>query len=87
MPAVARPLRPVQALLLRAAVQTVPPWLRERLGLDRRWALPAWQRGLVRVLARTADRLLIGSSAAVNSCRRLGLPDDHLYSRTPPSGR
>jgi uncharacterized protein (DUF2236 family) len=78
MPAVARPLRPMQRLLLRAAVQTVPPWLRERLELGPAWALPAWQAGIVRRLAQGADRLVLESSAAVQSCRRLGLADDHL---------
>ena len=79
-PVLARPLRPVQTLLIKAAVQITPAWVRERLGLDRRWILRPWQRRLVRKIGETADRLLLRSSPAVQSCRRLGLPDDFLYA-------
>jgi len=79
MPALPSPLRPLQALLIRAAVDIVPASARERLGLrDRR--LARWQRDLIRGLARSADRLLLSSSAAVQSCRRLALQDDFLYA-------
>ena len=78
MPALAAPLRPVQALLVRAAVDVVPAPLRERLGL-RAQGLAAWQRPLVCRLARAADRLVLASSAPVQACRRLGLRDDFLY--------
>jgi len=82
MPALAVPLRPMQSLLLRAAVDILPEWARERLGLQR-WQLGAWQRRIVCRLAAGADRLLLRSSAAVQSCRRLQLQDDYLYA-TPP---
>jgi len=87
MPALAPPLRPLQALLIRAAVDIVPPSARERLGLQGRRLAP-WQRRLVGWLARGADRLLLRSSAAVQSCRRLALRDDYLYaaSRAPHDG-
>ena len=79
MPALPAPLRPVQALLIRAAVDIVPASARDRLGLrDRR--LARWQRALIRGLARGADRLVLSSSAAVQSCRRLALQDDFLYA-------
>jgi hypothetical protein len=42
-------------------------------------AAGARERQLVRCVAAGADRLLLPSSAAVQSCRRLGLPDDYLY--------
>jgi uncharacterized protein (DUF2236 family) len=76
----AAPLRPAQAWLIRAAVHIVPAPVRSVLGLDARWALPPWQARLVRRIAQSADRLMLSSSAAVQSCRRLGLPDDHLYA-------
>jgi uncharacterized protein (DUF2236 family) len=79
-PVLPRPLRPMQTLLIKAAVQITPAWVRERLGLDRHWILRPWQRHLVRKIGETADRLLLHSSPAVQSCRRLGLPDDILYS-------
>ena len=78
-----RPLRAFQHVLLKAAVQTVPAWIRDELGLDERWNLPAWQRRWVCGAGALADRLLLAHSPAVLACRRLGLPDDHLY----PVGR
>jgi uncharacterized protein (DUF2236 family) len=84
MPGLPVPLRPLQALLVRAAVDIVPPWTRERLGL-RHERLGPLQRRLVGRLARGADRLLLRSSAAVQACRRLALRDDYLYA-APPRG-
>ncbi len=78
VPAFPRPLRPFQRLLVRAAVNILPGWVRTRLGLDGQ-RLRGWERNLIRLAARNADRLLIRSSPAVQSCRRLGLPDDYLY--------
>jgi uncharacterized protein (DUF2236 family) len=80
-PVLPGPLRPVQRLMIRAAVELVPGWIRERLGLDTSLGLRAWQRPLVRIAGALADRLMLHSSPAVQSCRRLGLPDDYLYSR------
>jgi uncharacterized protein (DUF2236 family) len=75
------PLRPVQRMLVRAAVDIVPPWVRERLGLDARHGLRGWERPLVRQLGRLSDRLMLPSSPAVQSCVRLDLPPDYLYRR------
>lgn len=72
-------LRPMQRLLLRAAVELTPIWLRERLGLGARHGLRAWERRLVRQLGGMADRVLLRNSPAVQSCTRLGLPADYLY--------
>ncbi len=73
-------LRPLQPLLVGAAVEIVPAPLRERLGLARD-GLAFWQQGLVRGASRLADRLLIESHPSVQACRRLGLPDDYLLAR------
>lgn len=78
-PVFPRPLRPVQHLLVRAAVEMVPGWVRERLGLSAGYGLSPWQRALVRRAGSLSDRILLRSSPAVQSCRRLGLPDDYLY--------
>lgn len=75
------PLRPVQWLLIRAAVDLTPAWVRERLGLGERFGLRRWQRPLVRLLGALADRVVLPFSPAVQSCRRLGLPADTLYRR------
>jgi uncharacterized protein (DUF2236 family) len=73
------PLRPMQRLLVRAAVELTPLWLRDRLGLGARHGLRAWEHRLVRQLGGMADRVLLRGSPAVQSCTRLGLPTDYLY--------
>jgi uncharacterized protein (DUF2236 family) len=75
-------LRPLQALLIRAAIDLVPDWVRDRLGLSPVFGLRPWQRPLVRLAGALADRVLIRSSPAVQSCLRLGLPADYLYRRS-----
>ena len=77
------PMRWMQPLLVKAAVEITPQRVRERLGLDACWDLRPWQRALVTQVARLADRLMLCSSPPVQSCRRLGLPDDYLYSMAP----
>lgn len=72
------PLRPAQRMLVAAAVDLVPPDLRARLDLEGR-GLKSWQRPLVRAAARTAGRIRLDSHPAVQACRRLGLPPDHLW--------
>jgi uncharacterized protein (DUF2236 family) len=73
------PSRPVQRVLLKAAAEILPIWLRERLGLGPRWTLRPTERAVVRALALASDRLILRSSPAIQSCRRLGLPDTYLY--------
>jgi uncharacterized protein (DUF2236 family) len=80
-PIVPWPLRPVQRLLVRAAVELTPGWVRERLGIDASCGLRAWQRPLVRWLGALADWMVLPFSPAVQSCRRLGLPAGYLYRR------
>ncbi len=77
------PLRPVQRVLIRAAVETVPDWVRERLGLTPAHGLHGrglrgWEP-LVRRLGSLSDRVVLRSGPAAQSCLRLGLPADHLY--------
>jgi uncharacterized protein (DUF2236 family) len=72
------PLRPLQRLLLHAAVEQVPPAVRRRIKLEAA-PLGRTQRRALRALARTADTLVLPSSPPVQSCRRLGLPERFLY--------
>lgn len=80
-PILPAPARPLQKVLLKAAVEILPSWVRERLGLTERWSLNPFERAFIHAMARAADRLVLPSSPAVQSCRRLGLPDDYLYRR------
>jgi uncharacterized protein (DUF2236 family) len=78
-PLLPRWLAPLQRLLVRAALEIVPPWMRERLGIDTRPQLGSVQRRLLVAVARASDRIMLRDAPAVQSCRRLGLPDDYLY--------
>jgi uncharacterized protein (DUF2236 family) len=73
--------RPVQRVLLKAAVELLPVWVRERLGFGPRWRLRPAERVFVRALALASDCLILRSSPAIQSCRRLGLPDTYLFRR------
>ena len=73
------PLRPFQHLLVRAAVDLTPRWLRTILGLNEH-GLHAWETEVVRQAAAFVDRLVLESNPAVQACRRMRLPADYLYS-------
>lgn len=72
------PFRPLQGMLIRAAVEITPPWARDILGLGPRWGLKRWEAALIRWLGRFTDRIVVESSPASAACRRLGLPSDYL---------
>jgi uncharacterized protein (DUF2236 family) len=80
MPALPLPLRSFQPLLVEAAVDLVPAALRQRIGLGDGRSLSPRQRAVVSRAGRLADRLVLRTNPAVQACRRLDLPDDHLYA-------
>ena len=63
-------LRPMQDLLVWAAIDLTPRWLRELLSLNG-YRLHARERKVVRHIGALADRLLLESNPAVQACRRL----------------
>jgi uncharacterized protein (DUF2236 family) len=66
------PLRGLQRLLIRAAVQNLPQPVRQRLGLvDATWRVTPWQWRLVRALGRAGDHLTLPSLPAMLARRRL----------------
>jgi len=73
-----RPLRGLQSLLIRAAVEITPGWTRELLGLGARHGLRAHEPRLVAALGRLSDRLLLPSSPPAEACRRLGVSPRRL---------
>jgi uncharacterized protein (DUF2236 family) len=79
-PLVPLPLRPVQQLLVRAAVELTPRRVRTILGLNGQ-GLRAWETEVVRQAGAFADRLVLDSNPAVQACRRLGLPGNYLYTQ------
>jgi uncharacterized protein (DUF2236 family) len=84
-PIMPRALKPVQHLLVRAAVQITPPDVRSLLDLEGS-GLRGWEQALVRQAGAFADRVVLDSSPAVQACRRLGLPRDHLFRGPPGCG-
>ena len=79
VPALPRLGRPAQLMLVKAAVDILPAGIAGQLQLGPEWRLRSWERALVQAMARTADRLVLASWPAVEACRRLGLPNHHLY--------
>jgi uncharacterized protein (DUF2236 family) len=73
-------LRPAQRMLVRAAVDLVPPAIRHKLRLDRE-GLRFGEHALVKLAGNLADRIVLEASPAVQACKRLGLPADYLYRR------
>ena len=71
----------VQELLVKAAIDILPEWIRERLELGEAWDLRPWQRLAIRRAGATIDRIPLRSAPAAQACRRLGLPEDYLYTR------
>ncbi len=75
-------LRPAQHLLVRAAIELTPRWMRAILGLSGR-GLHVWEAEVLRQAGGLADRLVLESNPAVQACRRLCLPADYLYVARP----
>ncbi|HEY8493605.1 MAG TPA: oxygenase MpaB family protein [Myxococcota bacterium] len=73
-----RPLRGLQALLIRAAVEITPDWVREILGLDATCGLRAGEERRVAALGRLADRVILPSSPPAQACRRVGVSTRQL---------
>jgi uncharacterized protein (DUF2236 family) len=75
-----RPLHRIQPMLVRAAVDLIPDWIRERLGLSESYGLHQHERWLARLIGASSDRIVLPASPAVQSCVRLGLPVNYLYA-------
>ncbi|WP_395646586.1 oxygenase MpaB family protein [Terricaulis sp.] len=73
------PLKGVQRLMVRAAVEITPRWARDILGLGRDYGFRAGHETITRTLGALADRIVIESAPPAQSCKRLGLPVDYLY--------
>jgi uncharacterized protein (DUF2236 family) len=79
-PAFPRPLLWMQRMLVRAAVEMIPEWMRDCLGLTEFYGLRPRERWIVDLVGAASDRIVLAESPAVQSCIRLGLPLTHLYA-------
>lgn len=79
-PGFPNPLAWMQGMLVRAAVEVIPDWIREALGLTRLYGLAAPERWIVETAGSLADRIILSAGPAAQSCMRLGLPATHLYT-------
>ena len=68
-------------VMLRGAVEVVPPWVRGRLGLGPRHGLRPGEALLLRRAGALADRIALPHAPPAQASLRLGLPADHLYRR------
>ncbi len=80
-----KPICWMQGMLVRAAVELVPGWIRERLGLTGEYGLEPLERWMVALAGSVSDRIVLSESPAAQSCRRLGLPTTHLYVQAQPA--
>lgn len=71
-------LRWFQAMLVRAAVSTLPDWTRQQLGIDDR-GLRKGEARIIGVLGRVADRVTLKSAPPAQASVRVGRPADFLY--------
>jgi len=76
-------LRPLQRLLLRAAVSNIPSDFRDQIGLDAKYGLRPGEKSLVTMLCKISDKIILEGHPAVQSSVRMGLPPDYLFKRHP----
>ncbi len=79
LPALARPL---QHVAIRAAIEIIPVWTRDLLGLDAKGLPPGGQTAL-RALGAAAENVVLETAPPAQACLREGLPADFLYHQTP----
>lgn len=82
-PVLPAPLRPLQRLMVRAALAILPGWVRGTLLLDGH--LRPWEQRLLRAAGGMADRLILRGAPPAEACRRLGLRDRYLYDAPRPA--
>jgi uncharacterized protein (DUF2236 family) len=70
----------MQRIFVRAAVEMIPDWIRECLGLTESFGLRPGEGWIVGLAGDLSDRIVLSESPAAQSCLRLGLPLTHLYA-------
>jgi len=78
-PALPPPFFPLQRVLVRAAVDMIPQWIRDRLGLTELYGLSRRDRWIVQWAGSLANRIVLKEGPAAQACLRLGLPTTYTY--------
>jgi len=73
------PSRSLQRMMVRAAVDLTPPWVRDILGLDARFGLRPGGATALRALGAASDHIVLTSAPPAQACLRMGLSADYLY--------
>ncbi len=73
------PSRALQRMMVRAAVELTPPWVREILGLGAGWGLRPGGATALRALGAASDRIVLNGAPPAQASRRMGLAADYLY--------
>jgi uncharacterized protein (DUF2236 family) len=73
------PVRALQQMMVRAAVEITPDWVRAILGLDERYGLRFGEATLLRVIGAVSERLVLSSAPPAQACVRMGLAKNYLY--------
>lgn len=73
------PSRMLQSLLVRAAVEIVPAWARDILGLGAAHGLRFGEATLLRALGAAGERLVLHDAPPAQACARMGLDVRALY--------
>ncbi len=73
------PLRGVQRMMVRAAVEITPPWAREILGLGSAFGLRRGEATVLRAMGAVSERFVLEGAPPAQACLRMGLPADYLY--------
>jgi uncharacterized protein (DUF2236 family) len=72
-------LRWLQPIMVRAAVEIIPDWVRQCLGLSEFYGFFSLDESAVRLLGSLSNRIVLAESPAALSCRRLGISISDLY--------
>lgn len=78
-----KPFGPLQRMMVRAAVDITPQWVRERIGLQSMHGLRTGEDVFLRSVGSMADEIALPSIPPVQACLRLGLPANYLYGNSP----
>jgi uncharacterized protein (DUF2236 family) len=79
------PSRRLQRVMVRAAVDLTPTWVRDILGLHSGYGLRPGEATLLLGLGAASDRIALESAPPAQACTRLGLSADWLYRGGPAS--